>query len=122
LLFLGHNFRTTNARKPFKGSKGADFRLVFLKKRSKNCFLGWGPRARWRHLKHETNLSQLCRHLQKDSNPKLPNYFFNRNYKTFRIVRRFVQLSSSIRWRVMTEYGGTDLNQEFSTFSGMWSN
>jgi len=28
-LYLGHNFQTVNARKSVKGSKGADFRLVF---------------------------------------------------------------------------------------------
>jgi len=41
---------------------------------------------------------QLWRHPQKNSNPKLPN-FFDRTYKSFRIFRVFEQLSSSIGWR-----------------------
>jgi len=44
LLFLDRNFQTTNARKLTRGSKEADFRLVFIfKKKFKNYPLGWGP-------------------------------------------------------------------------------
>jgi len=50
-LFLRHNLLTTKARRPTKGSTHADFRLVFLKKETKNCLLGLGPRARWPHPK-----------------------------------------------------------------------
>jgi len=40
LLFLGNNFQTTNARKPTKGSKDADFGLDFIF--FKTNFWGWG--------------------------------------------------------------------------------
>jgi len=41
-LFLGHNFRTANASKAIKGSKDAEYRLVFSKER-KIALCGWGP-------------------------------------------------------------------------------
>jgi len=34
LLLLGHNFRTTNARKSIKGSKGSEFCLVAFSRRN----------------------------------------------------------------------------------------
>jgi len=34
----------TNARRPIKGSKDADFYAVFVKKRNKNCPWGWSPK------------------------------------------------------------------------------
>jgi len=52
MWFVDHNLPTTNATWPIKGSKDADFRLVFFKKVTKNCLLGLGPRARWRHPKN----------------------------------------------------------------------
>jgi len=36
LFFQGHNFLTTNARKPIMGSKDMDFSLVSLNKQTKN--------------------------------------------------------------------------------------
>ena len=39
----------------------------------------------------------------KNSNPKFPNLFFSRNYKSFRIFRGFEHFPSSIDWRVMAE-------------------
>ena len=43
LLFLGHKFPTTNAGKPIKGSKDADYRHVVIEKKKK---LGLGVGAR----------------------------------------------------------------------------
>jgi len=37
----------------------------------------------------------------KKANIQKFQFFFNRNYKTFRILRGFEQLSSSIGWYVM---------------------
>jgi len=34
MLFLGHNFRTTNARKSAKGSKDSDFRQFRLQRQN----------------------------------------------------------------------------------------
>ena len=45
-LFLGHTFQITNASNPTKGSKAADVRLVFYKKKKHEVFFcGWvsGP-------------------------------------------------------------------------------
>jgi len=43
-LYLGHNLQTQKARRPIKGSKDADFRLV-IKKETKivSCVWGAGP-------------------------------------------------------------------------------
>jgi len=41
-LFVGHNVQTTNVRKPVKGSKDSDWRLVF-KLQSNNWPLVLGP-------------------------------------------------------------------------------
>jgi len=44
LLFLRRSFRTTNARKPIKGSKDTDCRLGFIKEnKQKIASCGWGP-------------------------------------------------------------------------------
>jgi len=51
LLFLGYNFPNNNARKPIKGSKDADFRLVYLKKKEKEITPCVFYRPRWRHPK-----------------------------------------------------------------------
>jgi len=37
-LFLGHTFQITNASNPTKGSKAADVRLVFYKKKKHEVF------------------------------------------------------------------------------------
>jgi len=42
LWFLGGNLLTTNTRRPIKGSKDTDFRLVFKKKKQKISPWGWG--------------------------------------------------------------------------------
>jgi len=40
--FLHHNLQITNTRKPIKGSKDADFHLVFVWKKLKAPSCGWG--------------------------------------------------------------------------------
>ena len=73
---FGRNFRTTNTRRPVKGSKVADCRLVFSKKETKNCLLGLGARTRWCHPK-KLNLPQLCRPPKKSSNPKPSSFLID---------------------------------------------
>jgi len=46
LWILGHNLLNTNARRPVKGSKDADFRLAFFTE-AIYCPLGLGPSTRW---------------------------------------------------------------------------
>jgi len=80
LLFLEHNFRTKNATKQTKGSKVADFRLVFSKTRNKtSLFIGLGPRVRWRNPKKPkpARLWRDPQHLKSKT-----SHFFNRNCKT----------------------------------------
>jgi len=47
-------------------------------------------------------LTPIVKSTTKNSSQKLPN-FFNRNYKHFRIFRRFENLSNLIGGRVMTQ-------------------
>ena len=44
-MFFWHNVPTTSARWPMKGSKDADFVLVFYKRKKQKLPLGVGPRA-----------------------------------------------------------------------------
>jgi len=76
-LFFSHLFRTTNARRPIKGSKGEDFRLVFLKrKKPVIASWDWGPRPWWCHTK-PLNQPHLWHHLLKTQIQTFP-MFFNR--------------------------------------------
>jgi len=63
LLFLGHNFLTTNARKAIKDSEDANFRLVFFK--GANISLcGWGSGSNEKS-QNDLNLPLLWRNPHK---------------------------------------------------------
>jgi len=51
-LFLGNNFLTTNVSKAIKGSKDAEYRLVFSKERNEKLPFAVQAQARWRHPKN----------------------------------------------------------------------
>jgi len=73
LLSLGHNFETTNTRKPIKGSGEVDFRLVWFKRKKKALLLrvgAQGPMTSYKKL----NLPQLWRHPQKTQIQNFPSF------------------------------------------------
>jgi len=72
-LFLGHNIRITNAGRPIKDSKDADFCLVFKKR--KIAARGWSPGPDDVNMQ-SLNLPLIVRHPQNISNPKLPKFLF----------------------------------------------
>ena len=84
-----------------KESKDTDFRLVFYKKKQRNCPLNFFSCPN-DIMQKTLDLSQLCRPIQNSSNPKIPN-LKNRNSKAFHIFTGFEQLSSSIGCRIMAD-------------------
>jgi len=75
LLLLGHNLLTINARKPTKGSKEVDFRLVFIsKKKEKITLLGWGQ-GPINVGRIKLKPTAFVKSPTKNSNPKLSNVF-----------------------------------------------
>jgi len=74
-LFSGQNFRTTNPRKPTKGSVDADFCLICFERNKKLLLVAGAQDSMTSSRKNEKrNLPQIWRHPQRNSNPKLINF------------------------------------------------
>jgi len=72
---------TTNARKPIKGSKHADFSLVSIKKANKELPLGGGSPGSANHGQTRLNLcSHLLCHPPNNLKSKTSKMFFNRRF------------------------------------------
>ena len=98
---MAHNFGHRCVSKSMKGSKDADFHLVFNKTMSqKNGPMGWGP-GPTKCGQHFQNMPFLQRHLQKNPHRNRKTFFFDFDNKTCWIRRGFEQLSSSSGWRVI---------------------
>jgi len=78
LFFFIHNYGYRYARKPFKGSKEADFCLVSEKKNlsQKNGSIGWGPgpgKGDQKNAKTHFDVPPA------NTKPKTKNFFFDVN-------------------------------------------
>jgi len=89
--------------RPIKALTTRIFRIVYFKEKNKEIATSIFLLGHDDVIQKTLDPPQLCRPTKKVQIQTFP-IFFNRNYKTFRILRGFEEISTSVGWRVMAGY------------------